>query len=209
MSPPRQEEAPRTPRSRRQEHSEDAPRQQGVVGNAAPEGVEVQSTAASGGGGGGGGGDQASDSGSQRSSSRSSACGRPVVGPLAATLIAAAAGAAGAWAVARWRQRRSGGGSAVHRASVGKQHFFSAVLALHEPSVPLPPSGSAAKAGLAGLSLVLSDRLDVQGLETRFGCDAWKEGRTPAARTFYPADVLVAAGVVGAATVLSEALGLG
>lgn len=106
-------------------------------------------------------------------------------------------------ALRRWRRRRRSGGPAVT-----KEQVFSAVLALHEPDAALPPPSAAASA-LAGRSLVLSDRLDVQSLETRFGCDAWKEGRPPAAHTFWPVDALVAAGAAAVATVLSDPLGLG
>lgn len=94
----------------------------------------------------------------------------------------------------------------VRRAAVAKHQVFAAVLALEHPSVPLPP---AAGLRLAGRTLVLSDRLDVQSLETAFGCEAWKAERPPAAHTYGPADTLVAAGAKAVATVLSEPLGLG
>lgn len=98
------------------------------------------------------------------------------------------------------------GGSKVRRAAVTKHQVFAAVLALEHPSVPLPP---AAGLRLAGRTLVLSDRLDVQSLETACGCEAWKAERSPAGQTYGPADTLVAAGAKAVATVLSEPLGLG
>lgn len=130
-----------------------------------------------------------------------------------ATALAMAASSAAAVAafivLRRWRRRRrSGGPAAVQLAAVSKEQVFCAVLGLREPSVALPPPSAAASA-LAGRSLVLSDRLDVQSLETRFGLDAWKEGRQPAEHTYWPVDVLVAAGAAACATVLSEPLGLG
>lgn len=94
----------------------------------------------------------------------------------------------------------------MRRAAVGKHQVFAAVLALHQPSVPLPPP---AAASLAGRTLVLSDRLDVQSLETSFGCQAWKKGSKAAQHTYGPADALVAAGAQGIAVVHGEPLGLG
>ena len=129
-------------------------------------------------------------------------------GPLLAlaALAAAAAGAAAFLLLRRWRWRRQGEGSRAERVPVSKAQVVSAVLALEAPSAALPPPPGAA---LGGHSLALSDRLDVQSLETRFGCEAWKAGRGPADATYWPADALVAAGARGTATVFGDPLGLG
>lgn len=112
------------------------------------------------------------------------------------------------FALRRWLRPRSGRSGAVQRAAVTKQQVFSVLLAPSEPSAALPPPPTAASA-LAGSRLVLSDRLDVRSLETRFGCDAWKDGRPPAPHSYWPVDALVAAGATTTATVFSEPLGLG
>ncbi|PRW56947.1 outer envelope mitochondrial [Chlorella sorokiniana] len=125
--------------------------------------------------------------------------------PLLALAASLSAGAA-YLLLRRVLRGRQGSGGKVRRAAVAKHQVFAAVLALEHPSVPLPP---AAGLRLAGRTLVLSDRLDVQSLETAFGCEAWKAERTPAAHTYGPADALVAAGAKAVATVLSEPLGLG
>lgn len=126
-------------------------------------------------------------------------------GPAPLLALAALAVSAGTAAFLLLRRLRRGS-SRVQWAPVAKHQVFSAVLALNTPSVPLPPPAGAA---LEGRTLVLSDRLDVQSLETRFGCEPWKQGRQPAERTYPPADALVAAGACGAATVLGGPLGLG
>lgn len=131
--------------------------------------------------------------------------------PLAAALVLAAASAAGAallFLLRRLRRQQGSSSARVQRAAVSKQQVVSAVLALREPSMALPPPAGAVLA-LKGRRLALSDRLDVHSLETRFGCELWKAGRQPAAATYWPADALLAAGVEGTATVFSEPLGLG
>ena len=126
--------------------------------------------------------------------------------PLALAVCAAAAAAL--YPLIRYlRQRQQSGGGEVQRARLRKGDVYAAVLGLDEPSAALPPPPSAAS--LAGRTLVLSDRLDVQGLETRSGCEAWKAQSTPAACTYWCADVMVAAGMRGVATVVGEPLGLG
>lgn len=124
--------------------------------------------------------------------------------PVLALAAGAAAVAAAVCLLVRHLRRRRGG--RVQRAAVGKQQVFSAVLALREPSVPLPPP---TPASLAGRTLVLSDRLDVQSLETAFGCQPWKSEQRAASQTYGPADALVAAGAQGIAVVHGEPLGLG
>lgn len=125
--------------------------------------------------------------------------------PLLALAASLSAGAA-YLLLSRLLRPRQGSGGKVRRAAVAKHQVFAAVLALEHPSVPLPPP---AGLRLAGRTLVLSDRLDVQSLETAFGCEAWKAEQPPAAHTYGPADALVAAGAKAVATVLSEPLGLG
>lgn len=125
--------------------------------------------------------------------------------PLLALAASLSAGAAYLLLRRLLRPRRPGG-ARVRRAAVAKHQVFSAVLALEQPSVPLPPPDGPR---LEGRTLALSDRLDVQSLETSFGCEAWKAARPPAPHTYGPADALVAAGARGVATVLSEPLGLG
>lgn len=128
-------------------------------------------------------------------------------GPLLVmAALAATAGAAAFLLLRRLRGQRQGEGDRAQRVPVTKAQVVAAVLALEAPSTVLPPPPGAA---LGGRTLMLSDRLDVQSLETRFGCEAWKEGRGPAEATYWPADALVAAGARGTATVFGEALGLG
>ncbi|KAI3438049.1 hypothetical protein D9Q98_000492 [Chlorella vulgaris] len=151
-----------------------------------------------------------SDSGIQPEQALPAKVGRSLAAPgsssSAFVLAAGAAAAATALFFVVRRLQRRFGGDRVHRVVLKKEDVFSVVLALRQPSVPLPPPVAAI---LAGRTLVLSDRLDVQSLETRFGCEAWKGEQQPAKRTYGPADVLVAAGAHGIAVVYGEPLGLG
>jgi hypothetical protein len=126
--------------------------------------------------------------------------------PPSPVLVLAAGAAAGTALYLLIRQLRRSSRGHVRRAPVNKNQVFAAVLALREPSVPLPPHSGAS---LSGCTLVLSDRLAVQSLQTRFGCSAWKEDQKAAQHTYGPADLLVAAGAHGVAVVHGEALGLG
>jgi hypothetical protein len=151
-----------------------------------------------------------SDSGIQPEQALPAKVGRSLAAPgsssSALVLAAGAVAAATALFFVVRRLRRRFGGDRVQRVVLKKEDVFSVVLALRQPSVPLPPPVAAI---LAGRTLVLSDRLDVQSLETRFGCEAWKGEQQPAKRTYGPADVLVAAGAHGIAVVYGEPLGLG
>lgn len=125
---------------------------------------------------------------------------RSVAAPLAAL---AAVGAAGALLLRHFlRRRKEGGCERVRPPTVAPDQVFTSVRALEPPA-------AAAAGPLDGRTLVLSECLDVAGLETRFGCTPWSAGRRPADATFAPAQALVAAAARGRGTVLSEPLGLG
>ncbi|GAB4819100.1 hypothetical protein N2152v2_006146 [Parachlorella kessleri] len=90
----------------------------------------------------------------------------------------------------------------------GEEVFLQLLRSL--PGLQPPPSDQQQQPlPLGGRLLVVSDRIDVSGVQTRFGSDAWLLGRQPSTASHAAVQPLVAAGAQPEAVVPSEELGLG
>jgi Asp-tRNA(Asn)/Glu-tRNA(Gln) amidotransferase A subunit family amidase len=93
-----------------------------------------------------------------------------------------------------------------------KKTLFLQALDIRRASVSMPsltasPSSSTARLPLQERSVVVSDRIDIKGLKTRFGCPEWQATNTVCTVTAHVADQLVELGAVITATVPSSPLG--
>ena len=138
--------------------------------------------------------------GGQVAAPRARARPAPAAPPTQAPLLLLLAGgvaALGTWLLAGRRKHR-------RPARATKGQLFSVLLRME------PPEGApAAQQPLAGAAFVVSDRFDVQGVETRFSCDAWRTAHCPAAVSAAAVDALVTRGATGVGIVPGECLGLG
>jgi Asp-tRNA(Asn)/Glu-tRNA(Gln) amidotransferase A subunit family amidase/Tfp pilus assembly protein PilF len=88
-------------------------------------------------------------------------------------------------------------------------------LELRHPSVPMDPTAtfssslSTSSRPLDGRTFVVSDRLNVQGLVTRFGCDQWADTLQPSTVSAVIVDQLISLGAVGIGVANTSPLGCG